>query len=546
MLTERKAQEGENVQSSIEGNPAGDLELSAALERIIRQTGMAPDSNPARLLSYIVAETNAGRADRLKAFTIGQDVFRRGPEFDASKDSIVRVEMKRLREILEHYYATAGEMDLVRISVPKGSYVPRLTRLVAPAQDAVQTVPEAGASGRSRRFGRSGSVLVAAAILCAAAFLYLSGFRSNSASGQGEPSLRIVVVDGTTSAAYGAASSILSRFSNIDLLTEGHESEAGRKADYELLLVPTDAATLAQLRVGETGLMLSSKVFADADFADGMNSSDFNSFQVWLGQAASRNGLIESDYVRRGAYSGDFTCSVLTEAYFADQTDAHHLAARDCILARIRDGHDSARLRVDLALLYREEHSDQRNLMPGDPLVRAAQEAQAAIALDRFDANAYYALMTVHFASGAVREGIAMGERSLELNPFDGEALGGFAARINYVGGHERALALFDASRKLTPGGVTWRDYGYFLAHLGMGDLQAAASAGIGLKGLDNELYLAAVAISASIRGNDTLARETKRTLLEREPDLRWMFERRAYDADLIDKIMRLLDSIQV
>jgi hypothetical protein len=34
-------------------------------------------------------------------------------------------------------------------------------------------------------------------------------------------------------------------------------------------------------------------------------------------------------------------------------------------------------------------------------------------------------------------------------------------------------------------------------------------------------------------------------TMSVTEPDLRWMFERRAYDADLIDKVMRLLDSIQ-
>ena len=127
---------------------------------------------------------------------------------------------------------------------------------------------------------------------------------------------------------------------------------------------------------------------------------------------------------------------------------------------------------------------------------------------------------------------------------FDGEALGGFAARLNYVGEHERALALFDASRMLTPRGVKWRDYGYFLAHLGMGDREAAVSAGIGLRGLDNKLYLAAVAISASIRGDTALAQVSKRTLLKREPNLRWMFERRAYAPDLIERLMQHLDAI--
>ena len=401
-------------------------------------------------------------------------------------------------------------------------------------------------AGRARKIRRGTVFSLGAAGLCAMALLAWMSLGGEVVSDEGEPSLRIEVSEGSARAAYGVAVDTLSRFSNIDLLTGDQSAEAGRAADYQLILTPTGAQTLAKLRVNETGEVISSRVFSDEHFAEATDASGLNDFEVWLGQAATRNGLIEADFIRRGADSGDFTCSVLTEAYFTNQTDARHLAARDCILGRLSEAHDSARLRIDLAKLYREEHSDQRNLMTGDPLVRAAREARAAIALDRFDANAYYALMSVLFASGAVEEGIAMGERSLELNPFDGEAVGGFAARINIVGQHERALELFEVSRRLTPGGVAWRDYGYFLAHLGLGDLQAAGAAGIGLRGSGNELYLAAVAISASIRGDETLARETKQELLEREPDIRWMFERRAYDSDLIDKVMRERDAIQV
>lgn len=388
-------------------------------------------------------------------------------------------------------------------------------------------------------------LMAAALVVCAVVLFGLTTLRRGDAPGQGEPSLQIVTSTDDLTVAYGAASSVLSRFSKIDLLNTDVADDAGRTADYQLWLAPAGAATLAELRVKDTGEVLTSGLFTDEDLTASGATDGFTAFQVWLGRAASRNGLIESDYTRRGAYDGDFACSVLTEAYFSDQTDERHLKARDCILNRLSKGHDSARLRTDLALLFREEHSDQRNLMPGNALDRAAKEAQSAIALDRFDANAHYALMTVHFASGAVQEEIAMGERSLEINPFDGEALGGFAARINYVGKHERALALFDASRSLTPGGVQWRDYGYFLAHLGMGNLQEAAEAGIALKGLKNELYLAAVAISASIRGEDALALETKQALLQREPDLRSMFERRAYHAELTETLVHQLNLIQ-
>ncbi|MBF9058437.1 hypothetical protein HKCCSP123_04505 [Rhodobacterales bacterium HKCCSP123] len=546
VVTERRTLKGMISLSSAEAVPELASELSEAVERIIERTGVAHDSNPARLLDYVVTETANGRADRLKAFTIAQDVFRRGDNFDASNDSIVRVEMKRLREILDHYYATVGEEDPVRISVPKGTYVPQISRLTTTAHKAGEVEETSVSAGRARQLRRGTVFSLGAAGLCAMALFAWMSLGGEVDSGEGEPSMRIEASEGTARAAYSVAVDTLSHFSNIELSTGGLYAEAGRAANYQLILAPAGAQTLAQLRVNDTGEVISSRVFSDEQITEEADASELSDFEVWLGQVATRNGLIEADFIRRGAYSGDFACSVLTEAYFTNQTDARHLAARDCILERLSAGHDSARLRIDLAKLYREEHSDQRNLMPGDPLMRAAREARAAIALDRFDANAYYALMSVLFALGATEEGIAMGERSLELNPFDGEAVGGFAARINIVGQHERALELFEVSRRLTPGGVAWRDYGYFLAHLGLGDLQAAAAAGIGLRGSGNELYLAAVAISASIRGDEALARETKQMLLEQEPDIRWMYERRAYDADLIDKIMMQLEAIQV
>ena len=525
--------------------PIPESEIISAAERIIREAGMAEGSNPARLLRYVVSETLAGRADRLKAFTIGQDVLQRGAGFDPSTDSIVRVEMKRLRENLEHYYATIGAAQPVRISITKGSYVPSFSRHATIVDGSEPTVAH-----RPKRTALLGGLLTrgvgaAAALVGAAAFAW-SMVGEPIPDGEGEPRLQVVSDDERSNTTYGEAVSVLSRFRNFELVTNAAPGDLASPRDYLLTFSPGDGGTLVQLSVPATGQVLTSQVFAASDLAVPSQGDSLSAFQVWLGRAASRNGVIETNYVKRGVYSGDFACSVLTETYFSDQTDDNHRAARDCILDRLESGLTSARLQTDLALLFREEESDQRNLMPGDPLERAKRAAFAAIALDRFDANAYYALMTVHFASGAFSEGISMGERSLDLNPFDGEAVGGFAARLNYIGEHKRSLELFDLSRQLTPGGVTWRDYGYFLAYLGLNQLEAAASIGIGLRGLDNELYLAAVAISALIGGDLDLARETKAALLQEEPDLRWMFERRAYAPELVDKLMEQLDEIQV
>ena len=45
-------------------------------------------------------------------------------DFDPGTDPIVSVEAGRLRRAIEHYYLTAGKRDKVRITIPKGGYVP--------------------------------------------------------------------------------------------------------------------------------------------------------------------------------------------------------------------------------------------------------------------------------------------------------------------------------------------------------------------------------------------------------------------------------------
>ena len=65
-----------------------------------------------------------GRAGEIKGYTVATDVFGRKTDFDPSTDPIVSVEARRLRRALEHYYLTSGRRDRVRITIPKGGYVP--------------------------------------------------------------------------------------------------------------------------------------------------------------------------------------------------------------------------------------------------------------------------------------------------------------------------------------------------------------------------------------------------------------------------------------
>jgi tetratricopeptide (TPR) repeat protein len=77
-----------------------------------------------RLLSWVVGETLAGRAAGIKDYTVGAEGLGRGPGFDPRTDATARVEAHRLRTRIALYYAREGATDPVRISLPKGSYVP--------------------------------------------------------------------------------------------------------------------------------------------------------------------------------------------------------------------------------------------------------------------------------------------------------------------------------------------------------------------------------------------------------------------------------------
>ncbi|MCZ0963484.1 hypothetical protein [Paracoccus benzoatiresistens] len=105
------------------------------LARVLASSDFDASERNRRFLRHVVEETLAGRGERIKAYSIATLVFGRGEDFDAMKDSIVRIEAGRLRRALDNYYLKHGGAD-IRISIPKGSYVPTFQRQGAPAAAA--------------------------------------------------------------------------------------------------------------------------------------------------------------------------------------------------------------------------------------------------------------------------------------------------------------------------------------------------------------------------------------------------------------------------
>ncbi len=95
-----------------------------ALENLLANPNFKASDRNRRFLKFVVDETVAGRADRIKAFTIAVDVFGRDASFDATVDPIVRIAAGQLRKSLRDYYDNLGKTDAIRIGMPLGAYVP--------------------------------------------------------------------------------------------------------------------------------------------------------------------------------------------------------------------------------------------------------------------------------------------------------------------------------------------------------------------------------------------------------------------------------------
>ena len=99
-------------------------QVRAQCDLILTSKGFSRSVRQKAFLKYVVNAALEGRTDRLKEFTLGIEVFDKDETFDPGVDSIVRVEATRLRSKLSEYYVDEGQADSVRISIPKGHYVP--------------------------------------------------------------------------------------------------------------------------------------------------------------------------------------------------------------------------------------------------------------------------------------------------------------------------------------------------------------------------------------------------------------------------------------
>lgn len=107
-------------------------EATLALRKLLKEITAGPafkgSQRSGQFLEFVVEQSIAGNFDLLKERLIGVELFKREPSYDTGEDAIVRVTASDVRKRLLQHYGWFGSNAELRIELPLGSYIPRVSR----------------------------------------------------------------------------------------------------------------------------------------------------------------------------------------------------------------------------------------------------------------------------------------------------------------------------------------------------------------------------------------------------------------------------------
>lgn len=102
--------------------------IEAELARLLAERRFSGAPQMSAFLRYIITQTLAGNADRIKAYSVGVDALGKPDNFDAQNDPSVRVLALRLRKTLNAIYATDAPAHAI-VELKVGTYVPEFLKV---------------------------------------------------------------------------------------------------------------------------------------------------------------------------------------------------------------------------------------------------------------------------------------------------------------------------------------------------------------------------------------------------------------------------------
>jgi len=187
-------------------------QVRAEMDAVLAAKAFARAPSLSKILRYLCEQELQGKGDLTKEYSIAVEALGRRADFDPQIDSIVRVEVSRLRKRLSDYYESEGSAHAVKIRLQEGSYSPAFVAVeqhadreaaiesaptvpvpVAPAGPTSLLRPPDGDPARKRHFSgrRYVQMLTTVLVLLAAIVSVFTLRRSTpvrtSAGGQSDP-----------------------------------------------------------------------------------------------------------------------------------------------------------------------------------------------------------------------------------------------------------------------------------------------------------------------------------------------------------------------
>ena len=111
---------------AFEDDPRWDL-----VKRIVASPSFAKSDRLCQFLLHVSELTLQGREHEINEINIGARLFGRS-NYDPSVDGIVRSHASRMRHRLYQYFSSEGSEETIRLTIPKGAYVPIFEALSVP------------------------------------------------------------------------------------------------------------------------------------------------------------------------------------------------------------------------------------------------------------------------------------------------------------------------------------------------------------------------------------------------------------------------------
>ena len=475
------------------------------LRRIISNPDFDGTARDRNFLSYVIEEALAGRADRIKAYSIATEVFGRDASFDAQNDPIVRVQAGHLRRALERYYQGSGAGDPIEITIPRGGYAPNFAPRLQASPDPKPSIPEIERLPPSRRPIRwlwPGLAAIAAAAVLGALGL-MNWMR---APGRAEPDIPRLLVHPLEDLSQSDASSAIARGLTAEIV-----EQLTRFKDIVVVVKPNAAGPAAAAPVGSepsarfalTGsLKMSGEAFRlqvqvldqaraevvwaqsyleDLKVPNAINVETQLAREVATRVAQPYGIIFHSDASRIVKNPPEdweaYACTLRYYSYRADLDAATHPSIRKCL--------EQAVARYPLyatawALLSQTYVDEVRFRYPIDPAAssasmdRALAAARRAVELDPDNVRALQAEMLAYYFGGNIEAALRIGALALAKNPNDAELKGEYGYRLALSGDWARGCSLVSEAHESNPGPKGYFESALALCAYSRGDFKQA------------------------------------------------------------------------